>query len=330
MNTGKSNIVKRIFGIGAIPVGTILIFYLLCAGQGITFFETSNHVLIFLRSVATVSLTTFALSINLDSGRFDFSLGSVSLLASVIGATLTIRYSLSSTAMLVITLLAGIVLGMISGILYVLLKLPALITSLGVTLLYEALVSMISGSGVSFGTKVELTQFAASIPNMVIVTLVAFLFMYIVMNGTKFGFHYAALKDGQKVAVDTGIKEVGNAVGCYAIAGGMMAMVGYINATLTGTIQASLNFGSMGAMFVAFLPMFIGAFIGRFSENHFGIILGAITYAAIQLGFVRLGLSSEIQSLVSALVLVGFLIYLNNEHTFAALITGKKKSGAQK
>ena len=105
-------------------------------------------------------------------------------------------------------------------------------------------------------------------------------------------------------------------------------MVGYINATLTGTIQAALDFGSMGAMFVAFLPMFIGGFIGRFSENHFGMVLGAVTYAAIQLGFVRLGLSSEVQSLVSALVLVGFLIYLNNEHTLAALFTGKKKSRA--
>lgn len=330
MNASKSNIVKRIFGIFTIPVGTILIFSILCAAQGIAFFETSNHVLIFLRSVATVSLTTFALSINLDTGRFDFSLGSISLLASVIGSAITLQYELPSFMMLLITLIAGIVLGIVSGTLYVLLRLPALITSLGVTLLYEALISMISGSGVSFGTKVELTQFAGSIPNMLIVTLVAFVFMYIIMNDTKFGFHYAALKDGQKVAVDTGMKEAGNAISCYAIAGGMMAMVGYINATLTGTIQASLNFGSIGAMFVAFLPMFIGAFVGRFSENHFGMVLGAVTYATIQLGFVRLGLSSEIQSLVSALVLVGFLIYLNNEHAIITLVTGKIRSNAQK
>ncbi len=328
MKTGKSSIAKRLLGICTIPAGTILIFYIICAFRGIAFFETSNHVLIFFRSVATVTLTTFALSINLDSGRFDFSLGSIALLASVVGSTITLNYGLPPAAMLVITLIAGIVLGAFSGLLYVLLKLPALITSLGVTLLYESLVSIISGSGVSFGTQPELTQFSKGIPNMILVIVIALAFMYIVMNYTKFGFHYAALKDGQKVAVDTGIKEVGNAIGCYAIAGAMMGMVGYINATLTGTIQASLDFGSIGAMFVAFLPMFIGGFIGRFSENHFGMVLGAVTYAAIQLGFVRLGLSSEVQSLVSALVLVGFLIYLNNEHTLAALFTGKKKGGA--
>jgi len=326
MKTGKSNVVKRLFGIFTIPVGTILIFVLLCAVQGIAFFETGNHVLIFFRSVATVSLTTFALSINLDSGRFDFSLGSISLLSSVIGAQLTLQYGLPAPAMLVITLVSGILLGTISGVLYVLLRLPALITSLGVTLLYESIVAILSGSGVSFGTKKYLTEFSKSTVNMLIVIVIAFVFMYFVMNHTKFGFHYAALRGGQKVSVDTGIREVPNAIGCYAIAGGMMGMVGYLNATLNGMIQVSLDFGSMGAMFVAFLPMFIGGFIGRFSESHFGMVLGAMTYAAIQLGFVRLGISSEVQSLVSALVLVGFLIYLNNEQTLVALFTGKRRN----
>ncbi len=320
---GKSSVWKKLLGILTIPAGTILIFVILCAAQGIAFFETGNHVLIFFRSVATVTLTTFALSINLDSGRFDFSLGSIALLSSAVGATLTLSLDLSAPMMLVITLAAGVALGAFSGLLYVLLRLPALITSLGVTLLYESLVAILSGSGVTFGTKKELTAFSKSTPNMILVTVIAFLFIYFVMNYTKFGFHYAALKDGQKVAVDTGIKEVGNAIGCYAIAGGMMGLVGYINATLNGMIQVSLDFGSMGAMFVAFLPMFIGSFIGRFSENHFGMVLGAATYAAIQLGFVRLGISSEVQSLVSALVLVGFLIYLNNEHLLVALFTGK-------
>lgn len=324
MKTGKSNIVKRIVGTLIIPVAAILIFYIICAAKGIAFFETSNHVLIFCRSVATVTLTTFALSINLNSGRFDFSLGSISLLASVVGSTITLNYGLSASAMLVITLAAGIILGAISGLLYILLKLPALITSLGVALLFESVSSIIAGSGVSFTTEKALTQFSSSIPNMVIVTVIAFLFMFIVMNYTKFGFNYAALKDGQKVAVDTGIKERMNAVICYAIAGGMMGMVGYINASLTGTIQSSLNFGSIGAMFVAFLPMFIGGFVGRFSDQYFGMVLGAATYASIQLGFVRLGLSSEAQSLVSALVLVGFLIYLNNEHSIVGLF--KKRS----
>lgn len=329
MKTGKDNIVKKVFGIAAIPVGTLLIFYIICAVKGIAFFETSNHVLIFSRSVATVTLTTFALSINLDSGRFDFSLGSIALLSSVIGSSIAVENGLSAPVMLLITLITGIILGAFSGALYVLLKLPAIITSLGVTLMYEAGAFIVTGGfGVSFTTNTELTQFSGSIFNMIIVVVIALIFMIAVFDYTKFGFNYYALKDGQKVAVNTGVKEKMNAILCYAISGAMMSIVGYINASLTGTIQMSMNFSSITAMFTAFLPMFIGGFIGRFSETHIGMVLGAATSAIISLGFVRLGLTSEAQSMVSAIVLVVFLIYLNNEHSIIALFTGKKRNNA--
>ena len=326
MKTGKSNIIKRLFGIFTIPVGTLLIFYIICGVKGIPFFETSNHVLIFCRTVATVTLTSFALSINLDSGRFDFSLGSIALLSAVIGSSIASANGYSTAVMLLITLAIGIVLGIFSGVVYVLLKLPAMITSLGVTLMYEALAFIYTGGfGVSFTTNTTLTQFAGKTGNMLIVIALSLAFMMVVFNYTKFGFNYYALKDGQKVAVNTGVKEKMNAIGCYAIAGGMMSIVGFINATLTGTIQMSMNFGSITAMFTAFLPMFIGGFVGRFSEGHFGIVLGSVTYAIISLGFVRLGLTSQAQAMVSALVLVAFLIYLNNEYSIVSLITGRKR-----
>lgn len=329
MNTGKSNIAKRIFGIVTIPVGTLLVFYLICAFRGIAFFETSNHVLIFCRTVATVTLTTFALSINLDSGRFDFSLGSIALLASVIGSTVASQHGFTAIGMLAITLAVGLLLGAFSGLVYVVLKLPAIITSLGVTLMYEAGAFIFTGGfGVSFTTNTELTTFSNSITNMIVVTVVALVFVIVVFNYTKFGYDYYALKNGQKVALNTGVKEKVNAIVCYTIAGTMMSMVGYINASLTGTIQMSMNFSSITAMFTAFLPLFIGGFIGRFSENHFGMVLGSATFAIISLGFVRLGLSSEAQAMVSAVVLVAFLIYLNNEHSIIALVTGKRKSNS--
>lgn len=42
--------------------------------------------------IAIVMITTIALSINLNSGRFDFSLGSMALLSSAIGAKITYSF----------------------------------------------------------------------------------------------------------------------------------------------------------------------------------------------------------------------------------------------
>ena len=129
---------------------------------------------------------------------------------------------------------------------------------------------------------------------------------------------------GQKVAVNTGVKEKKNAVGCYAVSGVLMGIVGFISATNTGNIQMSLNFGSISIMFTAFLPMFIGGFIGRFTNEKLGYLLGAVTTAFISLMYARLNVDSSIQQIITALILVGFLIYLNNENKIIELVTIKK------
>ena len=307
---------KRILGAFAIPVGTLLIFVALCAVRGVPFVASVGHLELLARSVATVSLTSFALSLNLNSGRFDFSLGSIALLSSVISASLTLKFGLSAPAMLAISFVTGLALGTISGVLYILLRLPAIITSLGVTLLYEAMAFILTdGKGVSFGTYTQLTAFSSNIVNMLIVTAVAAAFMIFAFDHTLFGYNYSALRFGQKVTVNTGVHERSNAVLCYMIAGAMMGVEGYIAACLSGTINMALNFSSIG-------------FIGRFINEHIGMVLGAATSAFISLGFVRLGLSTEIQSLVSAFVLVLFLIYLNNETKMLHFFTRRKKQEA--
>lgn len=321
---------KRILGAFAIPAGTLLIFVLLCAVQGVPFIASEGHLELLARSVATVSLTSFALSLNLNSGRFDFSLGSIALLSSVISSSLTLKFGWSAPAMLCISFMAGLALGAISGLLYILLRLPAIITSLGVTLLYEALAFILTdGKGVSFGTYTQLTSFSSNVINMLLVTAAATAFMIFAFDHTLFGYNYSALRFGQKVAVNTGVHERGNAVACYMIAGAMMGVEGYIAACLSGTINMALNFSSIGVMFTAFLPMFIGGFIGRFINEHIGMVLGAATSAFISLGFVRLGLSTEIQSLVSAFVLVLFLIYLNNETKILHFFRHRKQQEAK-
>lgn len=321
----KMSFGKRCAGTFVIPGITLVIFLILCGIHGVTFIQTAGHVQLLVRSVATVTLTSYALSLNLNSGRFDFSIGSIALLSSVMSSLVTLRYNLGAPAMMILSIIFGLMLGLISGILYVSLKLPAIIVSLGVALAYEALAFILTdGKGISFSTYKNLLAFATNVPALLITIVAACLFMWIVFDHTKFGYNYKALKYGQKVAVDTGVREIGNAVGCYVIAGTLMGMEGYISATLSGSIQMSLNFGSIGAMFTAFLPMFIGGFVGRYSNEHFGMVLGALTSAFISLGFVRLSLSTEVQSLVSAFVLVLFLIYLNNEYQIVTFFTRRR------
>lgn len=326
MKTGNNNILKRIIGTLAIPGIALVIALLVCSNQGVILFETQGNWILFLRATASVMLTTFALSLNLNSGRFDFSIGSIALVSSVISATICINAGLPTPAMLLISIVAGGVLGLCSGLVYVLIKLPPIIVSLGVALFYEGLAFAITdGYGVSFVANQELTSFTKSPWNYVGVIVVALIVFIFILDYTRFGYEYKALVSGQKVAVNTGINEVKNAVGCYAIAGALMGVVGFLSATNSGTVQMALNFGSIGTMFTAFLPIFIGGFIGRFCNEKIGYLLGAVTTALMSLTYARLLVDSSVQQIITAVVLVLFLIYLNNENKVIELVMIKNR-----
>ena len=325
MKQGRLKVGTRIVGTTAIPLLAFVITMVMCQINGVALFETEGNWIAFFRATASVMLTTLALSINLNSGRFDFSIGAISLLSSVIGARICIAAGWNASVMLVVVIICGAVLGTISGLIYVLTKLPPIIVSLGVTLLYEgAAFAITGGNGVSFVSNRALTSFPG-VANYLIVIVIGLLFVVFVFDFTRFGYEYKALLSGQEVAVNTGIKEIPNTIVCYMIAGGLMGVVGFISATNTGTIQMALNFGSIGVMFTAFLPMFIGGFIGRFCNEKIGYLLGAMTTAFISLMYARLKMDSSVQQIVTAVILVLFLIYLNNEKKIIELTMIKKR-----
>ena len=320
MKTGK-----KIFISMLPPIITFAAVWLICVFKGVVLFKTKLNALTFFRSVANVSLVTYALSINLNSGRFDFSIGAIALLSSVLSIKIALLFSTGPWITLFLSVFFGFIFGLISGLIYVLVKLPPIIVSLAIALFYEGFAyTLTGGHGVSFANNAALLGFS-SVSNYLIITAAALIIMIFTFDFTKFGYEYKALLSGQKVSVNTGIREIPNALICYSIAGAFMGCQGFISATTNGSIQMTLNFGSISPMFMAFLPMFIGGYIGRFSNEKLGYLLGAVCSSLISLMYVRIDVTSSVQQIISALLLVGFLIWLNNEGKLKSLFTGKKQ-----
>lgn len=324
----KKSLVKNLFLSLLIPCTVLLVLEGLAILKGIRLFANSDSWKLFFRAVANVTLTTFALSINLDSGRFDFSLGSVAMLSATIAGTLAQKWNIGPWPTLAAAILVAAGLGLLHGGIYVITRIPPIIVSLGMTLFYEGCAfAFTGGKGVSLVTRTDIIGFSR-IGNYIFVTAAAVALVVLVFDYTRFGAEYRALLSGQKIAVETGIHEISNALGCYAICGALMGMVGFISLANTGSQQMSLNFGSIGVMFTAFLPMFIGGWIGRFINKRLGIMLGAVSMALISLAFARFDTPSSIQSIVSAVLLVLFLIYLNNETAILSGLHRKQEARA--
>ena len=239
----KKHSIKNFFGAIAIPLIVAILLQGICLSKGRTMIANITSFDNFIVYVAIVMITTIALSINLNSGRFDFSLGSMSILSSVLGAKIT--YSVlgggnySALMMFVLTVVFGMLLGLISGLLYVALHLPPIITSLGVTLIYEGVLFTIT-EGRYVMKEVQNASMTAFTGNWIYAAIIIAIVLVLsigIFDYTKFGYDYNALKNGQKVSVNTGIKEIPNAIGCYVICGGLMGIVGFLNAARNTTIN---------------------------------------------------------------------------------------------
>lgn len=324
---------KKIAGTMVIPVLTFLILEMICMAHGNNIITNMKSFDNFVVYTAIVMLTTIALSINLNSGRFDFSLGSMAALASIIGAKISYAVlgggSGSAALMLLITIVAGAALGLVSGGIYVLLRIPPIITSLGVTLIYEGIMYTIT-NGKYIMAEVQNPSMSGFVGTWIYAAIIIVIVLGLsiaIFDHTRFGYDYNALKDGQKVAVNTGVQEILNALICYTICGALMGIVGFLNAARNTTINGGqLNFSSIAIMFTAFLPMFIGSYISRYSNEKLGFLLAAVCMSLLNSTFAVLSnvVTASMQSIINAVLLVVFLIYLNNEKLLVKILFGRR------
>ena len=337
-----AEILKRIGGTLIIPVICYIVARLLCSSFGTGLFKDGLSWSTFFYGLTYLSLVAFAVSINLHTGRFDFSVSSIIILSSTVVIMLACKGVNNMWLLVLAGLGTGLVGGFVSGELYMLLKLPPMIVSLGVALLYESFAYIIANGSesnivtsrqpvVSDALKRFIGQNGASPVYLLLILGLALLFMIAVFHYTRFGYDYRALQSGQKIAVNTGANEYLNCLICYVIAGGMAGLAGFFfGAQIQYTrVSGYLNFGTVARMFDAFCPLFFAGFVGRFINKQAAIVISVAGYEFLQLAFgnmnaVNTTFTSTIYGIINSVILVVFLIYLNNENKIIELVTFKK------
>jgi len=307
------------------PAVVYVFFSVLCAANGKTGFGVNSDLMIILRNTVYSGLIALALSYNLTSGRFDFSIGSILILSTIIGANISLTWGLGPIGLLLASMIVGAILGAISGLVYILLRLPPIVVSVGVAMIYEAIGFLVNeGKGIRIINKPDLLIFAQQ-PYISILAIIVVIILVILLNFTKFGFDTNSLRGGQAIAVNIGINEKLNTVICYLLAGALMAAAGVISLSILGNMSPKLGLGSSAYMMNAFLPMFIGGFLAKYSDRNIGIMVGSFTQACIISGFAILGLSTSLQSVLNAVIVLAFLVFTSNSYKIAEFQMMKEK-----
>lgn len=299
---------------------SILIITLLMSKTGYVSFGAFDRIV---RGSVLTTITAYAIALPLSGGRWDFAPGIIIMLAGIIGSNLTIDLGLGPVMLLAITMAVAILLSLFEGLLYVWIRVPTIIVSLGVVMMYEAISGVVyGGSGTQLFMHANLTIFARS-PWIYILLAVVMVSFYYLLGHTKFGYDTRSLSANPRLAVNMGVKEKKNILLTYLVVGGLLGISAVINAS-TVLVSPAGNLSSTTLMFSSMAPVLMGLHLAQFTNLPLGIFAGALGMNALSYGMVVMGINSSLQTVVIGVFIVVFMAYTTNQERIRTYLNRTK------
>lgn len=322
----KTKIKKFFISFGkmaVLPVGMYLLFLIITLIQGKTTFFSYDTIMIILRRTAYIAIVAWAFSITVQAGRWDFAIGAQVLLSAIIGCNLAKLWGLGSIGMLALCILTGVVLGAIYGIVYVLLRVPARVLSLGILLVYEAMSTIVFDSKGAYLSGDGATVLGTE-PWLFVICLCLMVIYHIVMYKTKFGFDLRSTGNGQEIALNIGISEDKNAFLGYTFAGLFLGAAGAVYIAMNGIIEVTQNMSSTSIFFNCIMPVTMGVYLSRFGKASFSIIFSSMAMSILIYGLITTGISTQMQNVFQGVFIILFMTFTENSSRFTAFLNRRK------
>lgn len=284
-----------------------LLFLLLGIGQGGFDFETLIRIF---NSAQIVMVLAIGATFVILTRNIDVSVGStMGLCAVTMGSLLNLDYQLS-TAFL-ITVLVGLIAGLFNGVLVTLLRIPAIVATLGTLGLYKGIMLLVTGGKWIEGlpqTLKSLSEPTALYLSLIGWSLLGLIFLaYFLLHKLDIGKHFYAVGDNLQGALQLGVRIDVIRITAFSLNGLMAALAGIIFASQIGFVPNSTGNGlemkAIAACVLGGISLLGGA------GNLIGAILGAYFLIQIDSILVLLKVPAYWNNFVAGAVLLAVLVF---------------------
>ena len=283
---------------------------LIAVGQLITpsFLSLANiHVI--LLAVAAIGIMAYGMTLVVITGEIDLSIAGIAILSCVAGGLLIPTGS--STLIIGATLLTGLAVGLVNGILVAALGIPSLIVTLGMLGISRAIANIASGGQAlypeSIGAYIWLGRGAISgVPVPVILLSVLGIAAIVLTRSTTFGRALYATGGNIKAASLSGIHVVRVRTVVFMISGICAALAGMLqSARLSYINPAAFEGMELSVLAVTVLG---GAALAGGSGSIGGTLVAALIIGIVNNLLNQLGVSLYLQQVVTAAVILAVVL----------------------
>lgn len=270
------------------------------------YFRLSNLNLILLDAALYMPMA-MAMTFVITQRGIDLSIGSVAALSAIIMAFLIKQFGFSTPIAIAIALVLGAVFGLINGLVITKFKVPDLIGTLAMDLVYRGLALVIAKGLVlarfpEIMTEIGRGQIPGFIPVPVVIGLLTMALGYWLLKKTFFGRYTIAIGSNPEAAEMTGVAVDRYKIYAYVLMGAAAALAGVMLTGKLNAIQATsapyFNLHVIAAVVVGGTSLFGGR------ASMLGSLAGVLLLSMMINALVTLRIEFFWQSVASGVVIV--------------------------
>lgn len=235
-------------------------------------------------------------------GMFDFSIGANIMLSAIVGCVFATRFGLGYAGLIIGSIITGAIVGLLNGFFYVKLRIPSMIVTTGLALIYESVANYIAG-GVEQTLPSDLRALG-QMPGNLILAVLAFVLAYVLLNYTKVGTYTYAIGSNEFVAKNMGINVNLYKVLAFVISGAFFGIMAVLTISYGSSMVAVTGMASMSRNFVPTMGCFFGVAFKKYGMPLPAIIIGEFVINIIFFGFIAMGAPTAIQDVITGLALL--------------------------
>jgi ribose transport system permease protein len=256
---------------------------------------------------ATIALLALAAMLPLAVGQFDISVGFQFGLAQGLCAGLLVEHGIGGATAVIVVLAAGLLVGLVNGLLVAVAGLDSFIATLAVGILVLGATQWFTGSVTISGTLPGWMLDAgrgsvAGVPAPVVYVVLAAGLLWALMEYTSWGRHAYASGGNAKAARLAGVPVQRVTIQAFVGTGLLCAVAGILSVSVLGASSPVVGLGAL-------LPAFAGAFLGATSIrpgrfNAFGTVVAVYLVAVGITGLRQQGAAPYVEQLFYGLALL--------------------------
>jgi ribose transport system permease protein len=308
MNKEKVKVgILNFFKAFLLPVGLYAVLWIMIPER----IGNWNSIVIMLSMSVIPTIIACGVSFGWISGIMDFSIGACIICASLVGAVCGNLFG--TVGLFAGAIFSSFILSGITGGAFKLLRIPSLVVSLGMMMVFEVAGNQFASiigkiwPNMSTGYYIRLDQSLVFLgtPPWVFVVLLAVLFLYsLVYYRTKFSNQARVVGSDELIARNVGIFPMKVKFQAYLVGAFFLGIAAVVTVAYSGSATPQTNMTTMGAVFRPIMSVVLALSMQKLVPIPVGICIGSLSMSIIFTGIIALGWTDDLQNVLLGLMLI--------------------------